>query len=181
MNFPWAHVLTLIRLLCALPLALCMLEGAWGWAAALFTIAAATDYIDGPVARRFGQATALGGVFDHATDALFVSITIGMAAHLGWVPVALAPLIAIAFVQYLLDSNALAGQQLRASQVGRWNGIAYFVLAGVVVWGHALPLWPLLALPTYLIVWALVISTLVSIADRAWALIRLRRAGRPSP
>ena len=43
-------------------------------------------------------------------------------------PLVLPGLVAAAFVQYTLDSRALAGQRLRASALGRWNGIAYFVL-----------------------------------------------------
>jgi hypothetical protein len=93
----------------------------------------------------------------------------------GVVPVPLPFLVAVAFSQYLLDSRALAGRPLRASFPGRWNGIFYFVLIGIPLVRDALGLgWPGAGL-VVLIGWALVASTLVSMADRAWALFSLRR------
>jgi phosphatidylglycerophosphate synthase len=38
----------------------------------------ATDWLDGRIARRFGETSALGGFLDHVTDAAFVSL--GLAA-----------------------------------------------------------------------------------------------------
>jgi hypothetical protein len=85
--------------------------------------------------------------------------------------------VALAFLQYTLDSRALQGAPLRASALGRWNGIAYFVPIGTVVVRDALGLrWP----PAGLVLglgWLLVATTLLSMADRALALRRARRAG----
>ncbi len=89
-------------------------------------------------------------------------------------------LVALAFLQYTLDSRVLnaanggAGAGLVASSLGRWNGIGYFVPLGTVVVRDALGLgWPgrglVLALG-----WGLVASTVLSMADRLWALKRSR-------
>lgn len=55
-------------------------------------------------------------------------MTAGLAALVarGEVPWPLPGLVALAFVQYVIDSRADRGARLRASVLGRWNGIAYF-------------------------------------------------------
>ena len=96
--------LTLLRLLLA-PLL--------GWAIAferpelatlVFWLAVGSDVADGWVARRYGEVTRLGGVIDHAVDATFVSVGCLALAHAGVLPLALAPLIVLAFLQYAADS-----------------------------------------------------------------------------
>ena len=81
---------------------------------------------------------------------------------------------ALAFAQYAADSRALRGELLRASSLGRLNGIAYFVPLGTVVVRDALGL----AFPAdgwiRLLGWLLVGSTLLSMIDRAHALLRAR-------
>jgi phosphatidylglycerophosphate synthase len=171
-----ANALTALRLVCGPLLVLALLEGAALAAALLFWLAVASDLLDGPVARRFGESSALGGFLDHATDAAFVSLGLAALAVRGEAPGLLPLLVALAFLQYTLDSRVVKGGALRASALGRWNGIAYFVPVGTVVVRDALALaWPgrglLLALG-----WALVASTLLSMADRALALRRARRA-----
>ena len=88
----------------------------------------------------------------------------------GAVPVALPVLVLVAFLQYMLDSKSLEGRTLRASFLGRWNGILYFVPLGVVATRDAIGL----TFPAdQWVLWfgqALVFSTLVSMADRAWTL-----------
>lgn len=167
----WANLLTLCRACLALPCAFAASQGAWGVALALFLVAVVTDLADGPLARRHGTAGALGGLLDHTTDAAFVALTLAALAVTGFVPWLLPPLVVAAFAQYLLDSRALAGRPLRASALGRWNGIGYFVLAGAVLIAQALALpWPV-AVWQWL-GWLLVASTLLSMADRARARLR---------
>jgi cardiolipin synthase (CMP-forming) len=138
-------------------------------ALACFALAVATDLADGRVARRFGEASALGGFLDHATDATFVATGIASLAYVGIAPAPLAPLVLAAFAQYALDSRALAGRPLRASALGRWNGIAYFVLLGIPVVRDGLTIgWPADALVRVL-GWALVATTCASMTDRLLA------------
>ena len=102
----------------------------------------------------------------------------GLAA-LAWegvVPVLLPVAIVVAFLQYALDSRVLAGRPLRASALGRYNGIAYFVVLGIPVVRNGLGL----AAPgdgwVWIFGWVVVVSTLVSMADR---LLAFGRAGGP--
>jgi phosphatidylglycerophosphate synthase len=170
-----ANAVTALRLLCAPVVALGLACGAPDLAGLAFAVAVASDLLDGRVARRYGESTALGGLFDHASDAAFVSAGLAALAARGEVPAPLPLLVAAAFVQYALDSRAAAGRPLRGSPLGRWNGIAYYALLGVPVVRDAAGLgWP----PAPL-VWALGLglcaTTVVSMLDR------LRTARRAPP
>jgi phosphatidylglycerophosphate synthase len=161
-----ANALTLLRLLLAAPFAQAVRADAPLLASLIFTLAALSDFADGRIARRRGEISALGGFLDHAVDALFVCAGAAALASVGALPAALAPLIALAFVQYALDSKSLLARGLRASSLGRWNGIAYYVIVAVPVVRDALGLgWPGAELVRAL-GWALVVSTLLSISDR---------------
>jgi phosphatidylglycerophosphate synthase len=175
----WANLLTLSRLGLALPCALAVTAGRWPLAGALFLVAVATDLLDGPLARRLGQSTPLGGLLDHATDATFVCAALAAFACTGVLPWLLPALVGAAFLQYVIDSRALRGRPLRASWLGRWNGIAYFVLTGMLLAQRALGSpWPDDRLWAG-VAWLLIGSTLVSMANRAVAWSRARTDGQP--
>jgi phosphatidylglycerophosphate synthase len=170
-----ANGLTGLRLLTAPLLALAIVREELGLAHALFWFAVGTDLFDGQVARRYGEVSPLGGLLDHATDASFVTIGLVAIAYMGHTPMLLPPLVMTAFLQYTLDSRALAGQPLRASLLGRWNGVCYFVLLGIPVVRDGLGIgWPPVSW-TVAIGWLLVATTLVSMGDRLLALRRSRR------
>jgi cardiolipin synthase len=168
-----ANALTGLRLGLAPLIVWAICAEAHALALACFTLAVLTDLADGRVARRFGETSVLGGFLDHATDAAFVASGLAALAFGGSVPALLPPLVVAAFAQYALDSRALAGRALRASALGRWNGIAYFALLGIPVVRDGLALgWPADALVRAL-GWALVATTLASMLDRS---LPLRRA-----
>lgn len=177
-----AHALTTVRLLLIVPFALLLAHGeprAAAVAAGVLAVAIATDVLDGVIARRRGTASAAGGLFDHATDCLFVTAGLAAGASRGDVPWVLPALVASAFAQYVADSYWLhRGQSLRTSRLGRWNGILYFApLVGDILiqlgWRSLRPVLALLA-------WALVGSTIVSMGERGWAVRGLRRTARGS-
>ena len=172
----WSNALTVSRLIAA-PFFFCaLLGGSTTLAAFLFWGAVATDLADGRVARARGETSAFGGLLDHATDASFVSLGLTALAMQGVVSMALPVLVVAAFLQYMLDSKSLAGCELRASILGRWNGIFYFVPLGAVVTRDVLGLaWPGNGL-VELLGLALVASTAISMLDRGWALFRSARS-----
>ena len=169
-----ANGLTALRLLIAPALVLAIVRDASMAATLLFFLAVATDVADGYLARRWGTASARGALFDHAVDAIFVTAGTSALAWVGALPVLLPPAIAIAFLQYALDSRILASRARRPSQLGRWNGVAYYVVVAVPLVRDALGLsWPgpeLLRLAG----WLLLASTGVSVAERAWLLLGVR-------
>ncbi len=168
------NLLSLSRLPLAAIAGLAVLAEAALLAMMAFWLAVATDMADGRIARARGQVSALGGLFDHGSDALFVTTLLAVWSWQGEVPMCLPILVPLAFTQYMLDSRALSGQRLRASTLGRWNGVAYFVLAGVPTVRDGLGLaWPEMPM-VRLLGWLLIVTTLVSIVERAWVLLRMR-------
>ena len=97
----------------------------------------------------------------------------------GAFPWVLPPLVAIAFAQYLVDSIWLRGRlDLSPSRLGHYNGVLYFVPLGADILARAG-----LALPEGLfdvVVWVLVGSTLLAIAERVVNLTTALRAGSGS-
>lgn len=159
-----ANAITLLRL-CAAPALVLAIASRATWDAALvFALAVATDFADGWVARRYREASPLGGLIDHGADALFVTVGCAALSFRGELPFLLPVAIAFAFSQYVLDSRP--GPRLRGSSLGRWNGIAYFVAVGVPVVRDALGLG--FPPPSWVrgFGWLLVASTLLSILDR---------------
>jgi phosphatidylglycerophosphate synthase len=169
-----ANALTLVRLLLAPALAAALLAQMPVIAAALFFLAVATDLADGWVARRYGEETPFGGFADHAADAAFVITATAALARMGVLPALLPWLIAAAFIQYALDSRVLSASGLVASGLGRWNGIAYYVIAAIPIVRDAVGLsWPGPALVSGL-GWTLIATTLLSMLDRLRRLARRR-------
>jgi len=171
-----ANLLTTIRLTIVVPTAVgfarpdlvpsLMLAG-------FVAAAIATDYFDGVIARRFGTATARGQLFDHTADFLFVTCGLAGAAVGGIIPWILPALIVVAFSQYVLDSYFFDHtKRLRMSVIGRWNGILYFVpLVAISLsrLGFADNAEVALSSLWMVLSYLLIASTVVSIADRAFA------------
>ena len=164
---------------------------------ALFALAVVSDLLDGPLARARGSASPRGALFDHGSDALLVSSGCAALAWRGDITLWLAPAIALAFLQYALgrarqsgqpnanpsrtrdepnppvrartsgQPNANPSRALVPSQLGRANGIAYFVLLGTPLVRDAFALgWPS-AHAVKIFAWLLFASTLLSMASRA--------------
>ena len=177
-----ANVLTAVRLLLALPFAGCMVVADArhaAWAAGILAAAIVSDFVDGVIARRLATASAAGRLFDHTADVLFVMSGLVAGAVRGVFPWVLPLLVGAAFAQYVIDSYVVdRARELRPSRLGRYNGILYFVpLAGdilVRLGGRALR--PLLIA----IVWLLVVSTVLSMGERLWAVVTARRRRAPA-
>jgi phosphatidylglycerophosphate synthase len=163
-----ANALTALRLILVAPFAFLMARGderSAVFALIVWGVALATDFADGPVARRRGMVTPLSGAFDHTSDFLFVVSGIFAGASRDAFPWILPVCITAAFVQYAVDSYWLHRQvKFRGSKLGRYNGMLYFVppIVEIVIRLGARFLQPLLTI----LVWALVVSTLVSMIQR---------------
>ncbi len=174
-----ANLLTAIRLLLVAPVAMAIADAELfaNWILfALILSAIISDYYDGKVARALNTASARGMLFDHGTDFAFVTTALFALASIGLASIVLPILIIVAFTQYVLDSYLLFKQkQLRMSFLGRWNGILYFAPI-VIVSASRLSLFAfaeeLLNTIIIYLSYALILSTLASIIDRAIAPLR---------
>lgn len=164
-----ANALTAVRLLLVLPFVFLMTKGdsrSATIALAVWVVALLTDFLDGPIARRRGTVTAFSGTFDHTSDFLFVTAGLFGGAVRGAFPWILPSLITAAFAQYVIDSYWIHRHaKLRGSKLGRYNGILYFVptVGDILIRMGLRFLQPLLSI----FVWLLVVSTLVSMGQRA--------------
>jgi CDP-diacylglycerol--glycerol-3-phosphate 3-phosphatidyltransferase len=133
---------TLLRLACA-PL----IAGALAWAflaphrapalyataLVLFTVAAATDWLDGYLARKLGQTSALGAALDHSADKAIVTAALVVLAGTG-LPLELTLLGAIILtrdvaVAGLREGLALGGRALPVMRIGKVKTV--FEMVGV--------------------------------------------------
>jgi CDP-diacylglycerol---glycerol-3-phosphate 3-phosphatidyltransferase len=90
-------------------------------AAAMFTVAAITDYFDGYVARRFGLVSNLGKILDPLADKLLVSSAFIMMIPHGWVPawmicVIIGRELAVTGLRHLISES---GEDPSASNLGK--------------------------------------------------------------
>lgn len=148
----------------------------WYIAVTVLWLAIFTDVLDGYLARKQELTNPLGGLFDHGSDAIFVTVTIAAHLHHAWAPLLLVIMIPAAFLQYMLDSKTLAGHPLRASALGRYNGISYFVFAGFPIMQITLGI-TLIPFDWFIwIGWGLVLTTAISMLDRLVTLLSSRVA-----
>jgi phosphatidylglycerophosphate synthase len=106
--------------------------------AVVFVLAAASDYVDGPLARRAGGATRHGAILDSLADVAFVLCGTVAGAALGLVPAAVPLAIALSFALYALASVNPRWGTARTI-VGHRAGVANYALTGLVTAAVAFP------------------------------------------
>ena len=152
-----ADLLSLLRLGLAVTLPFALVRGG-GLSALLWVVAAASDYLDGPLARRTGAATRHGMVLDNVADIAFVLGGLTTAAALGLVPWLIPAAILVAVVDYArasLETSARgAAGGLARNRIGHAAGVLNYACLGVVcarlAWPGAVPAiaLPVVELPT---------------------------------
>lgn len=80
------NIISVIRIVLVVPIAMALAEQRLPLAALLFFVAAASDGVDGWLARRFGWQSALGGVLDPIADKVLLATVFVTLAYLKLVP-----------------------------------------------------------------------------------------------
>jgi cardiolipin synthase len=80
------NVISSLRILLVIPIAIALLHRELVTTMTLFFIAAASDAADGFLAKRFRWQSALGGILDPAADKLLLATVFIVLAVLRWVP-----------------------------------------------------------------------------------------------
>jgi cardiolipin synthase len=170
------NVITVIRILLVVPIAICLARRQLAATMALFALAALSDAADGFLARRFGWQSELGGVLDPIADKLLLATVFVSLSFLKLVPlwlmvaaVARDAIIVLGAAAYRFFIGPLTANP---SIVGKFNTLcqAAFVVAVV---GRAQFLMP----PAWVTVWlgALVFATVV-VSGIDYVLVYARRA-----
>jgi CDP-diacylglycerol---glycerol-3-phosphate 3-phosphatidyltransferase len=151
------------------------------FALAVFLAAAATDMLDGYLARRWSQITTVGTLLDPIADKLLVSAALISLVKLGTVSTWLVILIISRefAVSGLRQIAAVGGYTIEASDLGKTKMTAQVAAIALVIAGIR---WPSLAPFGSIAMWVVVGFTLISAADyfrKFWgtvdAQIKLRR------
>lgn len=163
--FTLANQLTLLRLVLIPLFVLATLAGEYRWSLALLVAAGVSDTLDGLLARRLQQRTALGAYLDPVADKLLLSAAFVVLAVRGNVPWALTILVlgrdvlilAIALViiigaGYRPFPPSLYGKACTATQV-----VTVLVVVGVEVVPQAALLWT-----KNLLLWLTAVLTVLS-------------------
>ena len=130
LNLP--NILTLARI-AAVPVVLVLLlsdtRASGVWAAAIFGIAAVTDFIDGWLARKWGVVTILGKFLDPLADKLLVMVALIMLIPLDRVP-AWAVFLILAREMVVTGLRSIASSEgivIDASELGKYKTIYQMV------------------------------------------------------
>lgn len=161
------NLITLVRLLC-IPLYLWLLFGSEQYlaAAGLLALLGGTDWVDGYVARRFGQVSNFGKMFDPSVDRLLLIVGIGgimiaVGGDIAWfLPFAWVVVIREVVLSVIVAGSVLMGaRRMDVTWVGKCGAFAMMLafpaflaaadpsIAGtwwetfflVVAWGSGLP------------------------------------------
>lgn len=177
-----ANQLTLLRLLLIPAFVLCLVYGRPGWALTAFVVAGITDALDGLIARRANQRTALGAWLDPAADKLllvttFVILTLPNLDLPNRVPLWLTILVIsrdVAIVLTVAVVNLAVGPRtFRPSPLGKAATALFIVTCVVVLFFNYLGVqspvvdW---------FVWASLAITLASSVDYVWRVARIVNA-----
>jgi len=183
---PWnvPNLLTSIRF--CLAIAVIVLIGvAWyGWALAAFLIAASTDWMDGYWARRYGQVTKLGRIFDPFVDKIVVCgafialVEVGASGVAAWMAIlVVARELLVTSLRGLIEAG---GGDFSARQLGKWKmvlqcvAVAAALLCLIQVEPEAWLVWL-----RWVSLWSAILLTLYSGLD--YVLVAARVIGQPSP
>jgi CDP-diacylglycerol--glycerol-3-phosphate 3-phosphatidyltransferase len=130
-------------------------------AAALFGIAAGTDYLDGRLARRWKQTTPLGTFLDTTADKLLVSGVLMALVEVGRTSAWIAFLI-IGRELLVLGlkgvASAAEGNAVAPTMLGKWKATVQFVAIALAIWRPDIVIGP-----WFLDQWAMAVATVLTV------------------
>jgi cardiolipin synthase len=134
-----ANVLTLGRLVCALPLVILIGAGRYEGAFYVFLVAALSDVLDGYVAKRFSGRTRMGAILDPAADkvliaAMFLALAAAEAVPL-WLALGIVTRDLLIVAGVLLLRQRLMRMRIEPLLIGKICTFVQLLLGGFVL-GH---------------------------------------------
>jgi CDP-diacylglycerol--glycerol-3-phosphate 3-phosphatidyltransferase len=138
-GFGWPNVVSVVRIALIPVIAWLIVRDSeqTRWAAAvIFTIGAASDFLDGYLARRHGMTTATGAWLDPLSDKLFVAVPAIVLSLLGEFPwwatvVIVARELAVTWLRWRLDQGGRVS--LPASRVAKTKTVLQLFAIGMTI------------------------------------------------
>jgi CDP-diacylglycerol--glycerol-3-phosphate 3-phosphatidyltransferase len=174
------NAITWLRVIVAIPVILLIVDGsAWAlWTAfVLMVLSEVSDGVDGYLARRTGQVSAVGKILDPMADSLYrISVFTAFAAN-HWMPIWM--FLIIAWRDVSVSYLRVAAEQTIGTMSARWSGKWKAVFQGAAqlmvvlahaIWGPALS--PLVEGVLWTALFVAVVVTGYSLVDYAASLIR---------
>lgn len=174
-----ANQITLLRMLLIPAFVILVVYGHLGWALLVFATAGVTDALDGVIARRSGQRTALGAWLDPMADKLllvttFVVLTLPGLGLMNRLPIWLTVLIISRDVVIVLTvaivNLAIGPRTFRPSMFGKTATAIYIVTAVVAMFFNYLRYHSIVV---DLFIWASLAITLISSLHYIWHAARI--------
>jgi len=133
-------------------------------ALAILLAAAATDLLDGYLARRWQQVTTVGTLLDPIADKLLISAALISCVEVGLLPAWMAiVIIGREFAVTGLRSIAAAeGYTIRASELGKTKMVMQVIAISLLLAGIQ---WPVLSPVAMWLLWAVVVFAVISLVD----------------
>jgi phosphatidylglycerophosphate synthase len=102
---------------------------------AVASVGAASDLLDGRIARWAHSASRFGRWLDNTADIVFVLAALSCEAFDGAIPAYIPALVAASFAQYAVDSVLIRGSAVPVkSQLGHWAGIFNYIIVLILAW-----------------------------------------------
>ncbi|MBD8494898.1 CDP-diacylglycerol--glycerol-3-phosphate 3-phosphatidyltransferase [Pseudomonas syringae] len=176
MNIP--NLITVLRVL-LIPIFILLFYMPYHWsymaASLVFAFAAATDWLDGYLARRLEQSTPFGAFLDPVADKLMVAVALVLLVQVHanlWLTLPAAVIIGREIVisalrEWMAEIGARA--QVAVSSMGKWKTAAQ-MLALVILLGNppALTFWVVLGYALLLIAAGLTLWSMMQYLKAAW-------------
>jgi len=152
----------------------------------VFLVAASTDWMDGYWARKYGQVTKLGRIFDPFVDKIIICGSFIALVEVAGSPVA-SWMATIVVGRELLVTSLRgiiegAGGDFSASWLGKWKMVLQCAAVVAVLWGFLqTPVAPWLDWATFVLLWGAILLTVYSGLDYAIIAARVMREDRNVP
>lgn len=180
------NLLTSVRLLMAIAVMALIPIGAYGTGLVVFLVAVSTDWMDGYWARKYGQVTKLGRIFDPFVDKIIICGTfivlvgVGQSGVASWMAVlVVARELLVTSLRGIIEG---AGGDFSASWLGKWKMVVQCAaVVAVLLSLMADPASRILELVTTGLLWAAVGITVYSGYDYTLAAARILRKDVDSP
>ena len=137
-------------------------DGSYGWAAALFSVAAISDFFDGYLARRWQQSSKVGAWLDTIADKVLVTGVLFALVEVDrvWAWAAFIIVAREIAVMGLRGIVAIEGREVPASSLGKIKATVQFLAMGLAMLRLPDELGPL-----YLDEWVMLVAVALTIAS----------------